>query len=69
MHNPENESMEFPSLSEIEGARHEILSRVASGCFGGDGSVRAAHNSHSSGTGKGHTSVVNNRPVADDQVS
>ena len=70
MHNPENESMEFPSLSEIEAARHEILGRVASGVSNVDTGARAFHNSHSSSpsTGKGHSSMVTNRPVVDDQV-
>jgi hypothetical protein len=61
------ESIEFPSLSEIEAARHEILDRVVSSVTGGAGDARAYHVSHSSGTGKGHQSTVSNRPVIDDQ--
>jgi hypothetical protein len=54
---------DFPSLTEIESARHEILNRVASQVTGGSGDERAYHYSHSSGTGKGHTSTVTNRPT------
>lgn len=60
-HSPDSD-FDFPSLSEIESAQHEILSRVAAQVNGTDGDGRAYHNSHSSGTGKGHTSVVSNRP-------
>lgn len=63
----ENESMDFPSLSEIESARNEILDRVVSSISGGDGGARASHFSHSSGTGKGHTSSVSNRPIVEEQ--
>ncbi len=69
MNTPHNEdmSMDFPSLSELEAARHEILDRVASNLTGASGDLRAYHSSHSSSpTGKGHISVVSNRPASDD---
>lgn len=52
---------DFPSLSEIETAQHEILSRVAAQVNGTGADERAYHTSHSSGSGKGHSSVVTNR--------
>ena len=53
---------DFPSLSEIETAQHEILSRVAAQVNGARTDERAFHTSHSSsGSGKGHSSVVTNR--------
>lgn len=57
--------LDFPSLAEIESARHEILARVASQVGGASTEGRAYHHSHSSGTGKGHTSTVSNRPPTD----
>jgi hypothetical protein len=57
--------LDFPSLAEIESARHEILARVASQVSGTPSESRAHHFSHSSGTGKGHTSTVSNRPSTD----
>lgn len=59
---PDSE-FDFPSLTEIEAARHEILDRVASHVTGTTRDARAYHSSHSSGTGKGHSSVVSNRPT------
>jgi hypothetical protein len=56
---------DFPSLAEIESARHEILARVASQVSGAPNESRAYHFSHSSGTGKGHSSTVSNRPSND----
>lgn len=61
-------SFEFPSLAEIETARHEILDRVAAHVTGAAPDSRAYHSSHSSGTGKGHSSTVSNRPPADSSV-
>jgi hypothetical protein len=69
MNNHDTDPVDFPSLSEIEGARSEILSRVAASISGGDSGARAYHSSHSSGSGKGHSSVVSNRPNTDDQAS
>ena len=64
MHPSTNDSeFDFPSLTEIEAARHEILNRVASQVTGTPSDARAYHFSHSSGTGKGHTSTVSNRPT------
>jgi hypothetical protein len=69
MNNNDIDPVDFPSLSEIESARNEILSRVAASISGGDSGARAYHNSHSSGTGKGHSSVVTNRANVDDHAS
>lgn len=60
--NSPDSDFDFPSLSEIESAQHEILSRVAAQVNGTATDSRAFHSSHSSGTGKGHSSVVSNRP-------
>ena len=66
MNSPHSDSdVDFPSLAEIESARHEILARVASQVSGASAEGRAYHYSHSSGTGKGHTSTVSNRPSTD----
>jgi hypothetical protein len=69
MDNHDTDSIDFPSLSEIEAARNQILDRVASTISGGDSGARAFHVSHSSGTGKGHQSTVSNRPAVDDQLA
>lgn len=67
--NHEDNSMDFPSLSELEAARHEILDRVAANLTGPSGDLRAYHSSHSSSpSGKGHNSTVSNRPTVDDQA-
>ena len=61
--NPQtDQDFDFPSLEEIEGARRDILDRVASNISDSALEPRAYHSSHSSGTGKGHSSVVSNRP-------
>lgn len=68
MANETSDSVEFPSLSEIEAARHEILDRVAANVSGSTCGARAFHTSHSSSpNGTGHNSTVSNRPTVDDQ--
>lgn len=62
---PQDQDFDFPTLAEIESARHEILDRVAAQVAGANGHARAYHTSHTSGTGRGHYSTVSNRPTTD----